>query len=75
MKTVQVGLDTALLKATGLAAKRRKVNRSALIRDALRESLRCTDVRKLEELDRRGYQIQPQTHEKSWDAEAVWPER
>ena len=35
METIQVVLDKKLLKAADLAAKRQKVNRSALIREAL----------------------------------------
>lgn len=42
MQTIQVVLDTKLLQAADRAAKRQKMNRSALIRDALREHLkRC----------------------------------
>src|SRR5260370_16813868 len=40
METIQVVLDTKLLKATDLAAKRQKVNRSALIRHALQQHLK-----------------------------------
>ena len=42
METIQVVLDAKLLKAADSAAKRQKVNRSALIRQALEEHLqRC----------------------------------
>ena len=40
METIQVVLDAKLLEATDLAAKRHKVNRSALIRAALEELCR-----------------------------------
>src|ERR1035441_9365167 len=49
METIQVVLDTKLLQATDRAALRTKRNRSALIRDALREHLRSLEIRALEE--------------------------
>ena len=42
METIQVVLDAKLLKAADVAAKRQKVNRSALIRQALQEHLQAT---------------------------------
>lgn len=45
-----------LLKAADLVAKRRRLNRSALIRQALQEHLKRLHVLDLEERDRRGYQ-------------------
>ena len=76
METIQVVLDRKLLKATDLAAKRGKVNRSALIRHALQEHLRHLHILELEERDRRGYEAQPQkTAEiKAWEDAAAWPE-
>ena len=77
METIQVVLDTRLLKATDLAAKRQKVNRSALIRHALEQHLKRLRERELEEQDRRGYLAQPQRAEefRMWEDAAVWPER
>ena len=40
METIQVVIDKKLLHATDQAARRTKRNRSALVRDALREHLR-----------------------------------
>ena len=76
METIQVVLDTKLLKAADLAAKRRKVNRSALIRDALREHLKRSRELELEERDRRGYLAKPQREEefRKWEDAAAWPE-
>ena len=76
METIQVVLDTKLLKAADIAARRQKVNRSALIRNALREHLRRLRVVELEERDRRGYQAQPQRIEEylPWEEAAAWPE-
>ena len=76
METIQVVLDTKLLKAADIAAKRQKVNRSALIRQALQEHLRHLLVMEMEERDRRGYQAQPQRVEeyRLWEDAAAWPE-
>jgi metal-responsive CopG/Arc/MetJ family transcriptional regulator len=75
METVQIVLDKKLLHATDQAARRTKLNRSALVREALREYLRKLEVRACEERDREGYSRQPQTHEESylWEGEAAWP--
>jgi metal-responsive CopG/Arc/MetJ family transcriptional regulator len=75
METVQVVFDKQLLKATDQAARRTKQNRSALVREALREHLLRLEARAQEERDRAGYSRQPQTHDESrhWEAEAAWP--
>jgi metal-responsive CopG/Arc/MetJ family transcriptional regulator len=54
METVQIVLDKRLLQATDRAARRLKRNRSALVREALREHLRRLEVRTREERDREG---------------------
>ena len=76
METIQVVLDKKLLKAADIAARRKKVNRSALIRQALREHLRHQKVLELEARDRHGYQAQPQRQEEylPWEEAASWPE-
>lgn len=76
METVQIVLDKKLLTATDKAARRRKVNRSALVREALREHLRRLEIRTLEERDRDGYLRQPQSEEEEhlWETVAAWPE-
>lgn len=75
METIQIVLDTRLLHATDQAARRTKRNRSALIRDALREHLRRLEVRAKEERDCQGYSRQPHASDESlvWEAEAAWP--
>ena len=75
MEIVQIVLDKKLLHATDQAARRTKRNRSALVRDALREHLRQLEVRAREERDREGYSRQPQAPDESraWEAEAAWP--
>jgi metal-responsive CopG/Arc/MetJ family transcriptional regulator len=76
METIQVVLDAKLLKAADLAARRHKVNRSALIRKALQEHLRRLHLLDLEARDRRGYEAQPQRIEefRIWEDAAAWPE-
>jgi metal-responsive CopG/Arc/MetJ family transcriptional regulator len=76
METIQIVLDKELLKAADRAARRTSQNRSALVRDALREHLQRLAVRDREKRDREGYSRQPQSRDESrlWEAEAVWPE-
>ena len=74
METIQIVLDKKLLQATDQAARRTKKNRSALVRDALREHLRRLQVRAREESDRQGYSRRPpKADELVWEAEAAWP--
>ena len=75
METVQIVLEKSLLQATDQAARRSKQNRSALVREALREHLKRLEVRASEERDRKGYARHPQTRDESrlWEAEAAWP--
>jgi metal-responsive CopG/Arc/MetJ family transcriptional regulator len=75
METIQVVLDAKLLQAADRAAHRTKRNRSALIRDALREHLRGLEIRAAEDRDRHGYAKQPLARDESllWEAEAAWP--
>jgi len=76
METIQVVLDKKLLIATDQAARRTKRNRSALVREALREHLRRLAVQAREERDREGYRRRLQARHESllWEAEAAWPE-
>lgn len=75
METVQIVLDKKLLQATDRAARRTKRNRSALVRDALREHLRRLETSVLEERDRQGYAAQAPASSDSnlWELEAAWP--
>jgi metal-responsive CopG/Arc/MetJ family transcriptional regulator len=76
MEIVQVVLDKKLLLAADRAAKRTKQNRSALVRDALREHLRGLELRASEDRDRQGYSRQSPADAKSraWESEASWPQ-
>jgi metal-responsive CopG/Arc/MetJ family transcriptional regulator len=77
MEIVQIVLDKKLLQAADQAAKRTKRNRSALVRDALREHLRRLELRASEERDRQGYTHHAQADEEAgaWESEAAWPEK
>jgi metal-responsive CopG/Arc/MetJ family transcriptional regulator len=76
METIQVVLDKKLLQAANRIARQTKRNRSALVRDALREHLRRLEIRALEDRDREGYSKQAPTRGELlvWEAEAMWPE-
>ena len=76
METIQVVLDSKLLRATEVAARREKLNRSALIREALRAHLRKLEIREWELRDRKGYEAGRGDAEElsGWEAEAIWPE-
>jgi len=76
VEIVQIVLDKKLLQATDQAARRTKRNRSALMRDALREHLQRLEIRAQEERDRQGYSRKPHAREETvaWEAEAAWPQ-
>ena len=77
METIQVVLNKKLLLAADRAARKTKANRSALVRDALREHLRRMEIRANEDRDRQGYARRPQARDEwePWEAEAAWPEK
>jgi metal-responsive CopG/Arc/MetJ family transcriptional regulator len=76
METVQIVVDKKLLTAADKAARRLKQNRSALVREALREYLLRLETRAQEERDREGYAKKPQARGESqaWESEATWPQ-
>lgn len=76
VETIQVVLDKKLLVAADRAARKMKANRSALVRDALREHLRRLEIRAKEDRDREGYARQPQERDEwePWQAVMSWPE-
>jgi metal-responsive CopG/Arc/MetJ family transcriptional regulator len=75
MEIIQVVVDSKLLRATDRAARRTKLNRSALIRDALRDYLRRLKTKEREQRDRQGYETGPSADEElsGWESEAIWP--
>ncbi|HET7892199.1 MAG TPA: ribbon-helix-helix domain-containing protein [Candidatus Sulfotelmatobacter sp.] len=76
MQIVQIVMDKRLLNAADQAAKRTRQNRSALVRDALREHLRRLELRAREERDRQGYSRNSQSGVEAqvWESEATWPQ-
>ena len=74
MKTVQIVLDAQLLRAADGAARRAHVNRSALVREALRAHLRHLRRRELEDQDREGYRRHPASADAERGKEAERPE-
>lgn len=75
MKTVQIVLDEELLGQADREARKAKVTRSELMRDALREYLRQRQMRELEARDRRGYEEHPVAPGEfdAWDQVTSWP--
>jgi metal-responsive CopG/Arc/MetJ family transcriptional regulator len=73
METIQIVLDKTLLQAVDRAVRQTKLNRSALVRRALREHLHRLDVGTCEEKDREGYSRFPQVicESRQWEAEAA----
>ena len=76
METIQVVLDSKLLKEANQAAKKQKVNRSALIRTALADHLKRLHIRELDDQERKAYRAKPQQPDEylPWAEIAVWPE-
>jgi metal-responsive CopG/Arc/MetJ family transcriptional regulator len=76
MHIIQVVLEEKLLKDTDRVVRPKKTNRSALIREALREHLRRLSVSEKEEQERRAYEKHPQDPDEFaiWKKEVVWPD-
>jgi metal-responsive CopG/Arc/MetJ family transcriptional regulator len=76
MATIQVVIDDGLLKAADRVAKKRQVNRSALVREALRAYLKAERFRELERRERDAYERTPDdlSEVAMWEEVAAWPE-
>ena len=75
MTTVQIVLDEELLGAADRTARRFKLNRSALFREALRNHLARLARGERERADRAGYERKPEASEGgAWERVAGWPE-
>jgi metal-responsive CopG/Arc/MetJ family transcriptional regulator len=76
VETIQIVLDSELLRLADRAAKKLKTNRSALFREALRAHLKRMDLRQREMRDREGYLRYPDSLDEptAWDKVADWPE-
>ena len=74
MRTIQMTLEDDLVEEVDLVAKRLHTSRSALAREALRESLAKHNAGRSERRHRRGYEKHPvQRKEFSvWETEHVW---
>ena len=68
-------IEEDLLRSADRVARRLKVNRSALIRDALRGHLQRLRTEDLERLEREAYERTPDDPAKfaAWDGVAAWP--
>lgn len=76
MGTVQVVLGKELVRAADRAARQHRTNRSALIRDALREHLKRLAVRQRERRDQEGYEAHPVSRDEltALDRVTAWPD-
>lgn len=77
MSTIQVVIEEDLLRSADRAARRLKVNRSALIRDALRGHLQRLHTGNLERREREAYERTPDDPAEfaAWDRVTAWPEK
>jgi len=74
MKTIQVVIDETLLRATDRLAEQSSMNRSALIRAALKDYLKRARVLEMERRDRAGFERQPDGGElAAWEGVSAWP--
>jgi metal-responsive CopG/Arc/MetJ family transcriptional regulator len=69
-------MEEGLLRSADLAARRLKINRSALIRDALRGHLQRLRLGELERREREAYERTPDDPAEfaAWDRVTAWPE-
>jgi len=76
METIQIVLDSELRIAADQAARRFRLNRSQLVREALREYLLRLETKAREERDCEGYRKTPPVpgEAQGWESEAAWPE-
>jgi metal-responsive CopG/Arc/MetJ family transcriptional regulator len=74
--TIQVVLDDHLLEMADKLARQRNVNRSALIREALRAHLKRLHYQALEKQERDAYRRRPDDLEEvsRWERVADWPD-
>jgi metal-responsive CopG/Arc/MetJ family transcriptional regulator len=76
VETIQIVLGKELLKAADRAARRHSINRSALVRAALREHLKRLSVIDRERRDREGYEHRPVGRDEfAWDKVTAWPDK
>jgi metal-responsive CopG/Arc/MetJ family transcriptional regulator len=76
MKPIQILMEDELLREVDEVAKRSKLDRSKLIREALRRYLAAARVRDWEQSDIEAYRRKPLTKGEleDWQKVRVWPE-
>jgi metal-responsive CopG/Arc/MetJ family transcriptional regulator len=76
MKPIQLLIGEELLRAADREAKRRRTNRSALVRAALTQYLAAARRQLLDEQYRRGYEKRPGRKDdiEAWEGIQSWPE-
>lgn len=74
--TVQFVIEPELLKQADKIAKKRKVNRSAFIRDLIEREAKAERFREMEAQTVRAYQAKPQADDEylPWLEVAAWPD-
>ena len=75
--TIHIVLDKSLLTAANRFAKKARMNRSAVIREALREYIIRKRYKELVEQEHRSYLEHPDSVDEIllWEREAAWPRR
>jgi metal-responsive CopG/Arc/MetJ family transcriptional regulator len=74
VETIQIVIEKELLRATDRAARQRRLNRSALVRDALRAYLRRLAIDERERRDQAGYVRTADVEFAVWDRVVAWPD-
>ena len=59
MRTIQMTLDDDLVRKVDAIVKELKTTRSAFTRRALRDAIERLNIKRLEEKDRKGYELHP----------------
>jgi metal-responsive CopG/Arc/MetJ family transcriptional regulator len=74
MHAIEITVDERLLQAADRVVRQRKMDRSALVREALREHLKRLERKGDEQRDRLGYKKHPDSDDFcGWEAVAEWP--
>jgi metal-responsive CopG/Arc/MetJ family transcriptional regulator len=74
VETIQIVIDKELLHSIDRVARQRRVNRSALVREALRRHLHQLAVAERERRDRAGYLATADAEFAAWERVAAWPD-
>jgi len=73
MKAVQIVMEETLLRAADREARKAKMNRSAFVREALREHLKRRHIAVLVAREREAYARHPDDEFALWDKVTTWP--